>query len=114
MSTAEITVPLDNEGFLVNRDDWSEEIAEGLARGDDFELTSLLRELVPVPMAFSASTTITSRPSRASARATARPTTPAPMTRQSSESTPTLHSGVYEDALPTSATLQARDEITSS
>ncbi|WP_295388753.1 TusE/DsrC/DsvC family sulfur relay protein [uncultured Thiodictyon sp.] len=46
MSTAEITVPLDSEGFLVNRDDWSEEIAEGLARGDDFELTEQVRDFI--------------------------------------------------------------------
>ena len=42
-------------------------------------MTSLLRELVPVPMAAAASSTITSRPASASARATARPTTPAPI-----------------------------------
>src|SRR5271168_400940 len=48
-------------------------------------MTSLLRELTPVPMASSASTT-TSRPVRANARATARPTTPAPMTRHSTAS----------------------------
>ncbi len=46
-------------------------------------MTSELRELVPVPMASVASATSTSRPVRASARAIARPTTPAPMTTQS-------------------------------
>jgi len=46
-------------------------------------MTSLLRELMPVPKAFSASSTITSRPASASARATARPTTPAPTTTAS-------------------------------
>src|SRR6185437_554136 len=46
-------------------------------------MTSLLRELVPVPMASSASSTRVSRPRSASARAIARPTTPAPMTTQS-------------------------------
>src|SRR5678815_4559097 len=46
-------------------------------------ITSLLRDEVPVPMASAASTTTTSRPASASARAIARPTTPAPTTRQS-------------------------------
>ncbi|KAG1310508.1 hypothetical protein G6F63_016369 [Rhizopus arrhizus] len=46
-------------------------------------MTSELRELVPVPMASVASATSTSRPDWASARAIARPTTPAPMTTQS-------------------------------
>ncbi len=39
MTTAALSVPLDGEGFLVNRDDWSEEIALELARMDDFEMT---------------------------------------------------------------------------
>lgn len=34
-----VSVPVDGEGFLVNRDDWSEEIARELARADDFEIT---------------------------------------------------------------------------
>ena len=29
---------LDGEGFLVNRDDWSEEVAKELAKMDDFEI----------------------------------------------------------------------------
>ncbi|EIC19415.1 MULTISPECIES: TusE/DsrC/DsvC family sulfur relay protein [Thiorhodovibrio] len=33
-----ISVALDNEGFLVNRDDWSEEVAQELATTDDFEM----------------------------------------------------------------------------
>ena len=33
-----ISVPVDGEGFLVNRDDWSEEIAIELAKEDDFEI----------------------------------------------------------------------------
>src|SRR5512134_2722629 len=49
-------------------------------------ITSLLRALVAVPNAFSASTMITSRPACASARAQARPTTPAPTTTQSTRS----------------------------
>src|SRR5262245_61933912 len=50
-------------------------------------MTSELRELVWVPMASSASRITTSRPDRASARAAARPTTPAPITTASSRST---------------------------
>jgi len=46
MSTAELKVPVDGEGFLVDRDDWSEEIAEGLARGDGFELTQQVRDFI--------------------------------------------------------------------
>src|SRR5215469_6032102 len=42
-------------------------------------ITSLLRELAPVPKLSAASRIRTSRPAVASARATARPTTPAPM-----------------------------------
>ena len=43
-------------------------------------MTSLLRALVAVPMASAASRITTSWPRRASERATARPTTPAPIT----------------------------------
>src|SRR5262245_39675481 len=50
-------------------------------------ITSELRELVWVPIASSASRITTSRPLSARARATARPTTPAPMTTASSLST---------------------------
>src|SRR6476646_11336237 len=46
-------------------------------------ITAELRELVCVPIASSASRITTSRPDRASARATARPTTPAPITTHS-------------------------------
>src|SRR6185436_2761212 len=46
-------------------------------------ITSELRELVCVPMASSPSRMTTSRPARASARATASPTTPAPITTAS-------------------------------
>src|SRR6516225_10914297 len=49
-------------------------------------MTSLLRELVPLPMPSVASTTIVSRPASASARAHARPTTPAPTTTASTRS----------------------------
>src|SRR5262245_50497675 len=49
-------------------------------------MTSELRELVWVPIASSASRTSTSRPDVARARATARPTTPAPITTASTRS----------------------------
>src|SRR6188472_2937499 len=49
-------------------------------------MTSELRELVCVPIASSASRTSTSRPDMARARATARPTTPAPITTASTRS----------------------------
>src|ERR1700744_5137833 len=51
-------------------------------------ITSLLREDVSVPIPSAASRMITSRPAIARARATARPTTPAPTTTQSTSSTP--------------------------
>ena len=34
-----VSVPVDGEGFLINRDDWSEEIAIELAKADEFEIT---------------------------------------------------------------------------
>jgi tRNA 2-thiouridine synthesizing protein E len=46
MTTAALTVPLDGEGFLVNRDDWSEEVAVELARTDDFEMTEQVMALI--------------------------------------------------------------------
>lgn len=59
-------------------------------------MTSLLRELVPVPKVEANSMTTTSLPLSASSLATAIPTTPAPITTQSTDSlatalsTPTL------------------------
>ena len=44
-------------------------------------MTSLLRDDTPVPIALSASATITSWPRSAASRAIASPTTPAPTTR---------------------------------
>lgn len=44
--TAAVTVPLDNEGFLVDRDDWSEEVAIELARADGFEMTEQVMALI--------------------------------------------------------------------
>ena len=41
-----ISVPLDNEGFLLNRDDWNEQIAVELAHTDDFEMTEQVMSLI--------------------------------------------------------------------
>ena len=32
-------IALDNEGFLLNRDDWTEEVARELAKSDGYEMT---------------------------------------------------------------------------
>ncbi len=34
-----VSVPVDGEGFLINREDWTEEVARALAKADDFEIT---------------------------------------------------------------------------
>ena len=34
-----MSVEVDGEGFLVNRDDWSESVARELAAADEFEIT---------------------------------------------------------------------------
>jgi tRNA 2-thiouridine synthesizing protein E len=39
-------VPLDNEGFLVNRDDWSEEVAIELAKQDEFDIDDQIMGLI--------------------------------------------------------------------
>src|SRR5436305_15229577 len=49
-------------------------------------MTSLLRDEVSKPMPYSRSSTMTSMPARPRARATASPTTPAPMTTHSTDS----------------------------
>ncbi len=41
-----VSVPVDGEGFLVNRDDWSEELAAELAREDEFEMTSQVMDFI--------------------------------------------------------------------
>ncbi len=41
-----VAVPLDNEGFLVNRDDWTEELAAELAEQDEFEMNEQVMELI--------------------------------------------------------------------
>lgn len=37
--SAQVSVPIDGEGFLVNRDDWSEEVARELAQAEGMEIT---------------------------------------------------------------------------
>ncbi|HWS02931.1 MAG TPA: TusE/DsrC/DsvC family sulfur relay protein [Gammaproteobacteria bacterium] len=37
--SAQLSVPVDGEGFLVDRDDWSEEVARQLAAAEDMEIT---------------------------------------------------------------------------
>lgn len=44
--TAAVNVPLDNEGFLLDRDDWSEEIAVELARADGFDMTEQVMDFI--------------------------------------------------------------------
>jgi dissimilatory sulfite reductase related protein len=34
-----MSIEVDGEGFLVNRDDWSESVARELAAADDFQIT---------------------------------------------------------------------------
>ena len=34
-----MSIEVDGEGFLVNRDDWSESVARELAAADEFEIT---------------------------------------------------------------------------
>lgn len=46
MTTAALDVELDNEGFLLNRDDWSEEIAIELASADEFEMTEQVMDFI--------------------------------------------------------------------
>jgi tRNA 2-thiouridine synthesizing protein E len=37
--SAQLSVPVDGEGFLLDRDDWSEEVARQLAAAEDMEIT---------------------------------------------------------------------------
>lgn len=41
-----LAVPLDNEGFLVNRDDWTEELAVELAEQDEFEMNEQVMQFI--------------------------------------------------------------------
>ena len=37
--SAQLSVQVDGEGFLINRDDWSEEVARELAQADGMEIS---------------------------------------------------------------------------
>ena len=39
-------IELDNEGFLVNRDDWSEQVATRLAEHEGYEMTEEIMNLI--------------------------------------------------------------------
>jgi tRNA 2-thiouridine synthesizing protein E len=41
-----ISVPVDGEGFLVNRDDWSEDLAAEMAKQDDFEMDERVMQFI--------------------------------------------------------------------
>ncbi|MEA3640831.1 MAG: TusE/DsrC/DsvC family sulfur relay protein [Lamprobacter sp.] len=41
-----LAVPLDNEGFLLNRDDWTEELAAELAEQDEFEMNEQVMQFI--------------------------------------------------------------------
>jgi TusE/DsrC/DsvC family sulfur relay protein len=41
-----ISVPVDGEGFLVNRDDWNEQIATELAESDEFEMNDQVMDFI--------------------------------------------------------------------
>lgn len=45
MSVA-LSIPVDSEGFLLNRDDWSEEVAVELAQRDGFEMTEQVMDFI--------------------------------------------------------------------
>src|SRR5574337_3213 len=72
--------------------------------------TSLLRALVTVPKALSASTTTTSRPACASARAQASPTTPAPTTTQSASCDSTTQSASCDSTPPPTSSTARSDQ----
>lgn len=44
--SAQMSVPIDGEGFLVNRDDWSEEVARELAHTDGMEINDEIMNLI--------------------------------------------------------------------
>ena len=44
--SATLSVALDNEGFLLDRDDWSEEVAVELAQSDGFEMTEQVMHFI--------------------------------------------------------------------
>lgn len=44
--SAQLSVPVDGEGFLVNRDDWSEEVARELAQAEGMEVTDEIMNFI--------------------------------------------------------------------
>jgi dissimilatory sulfite reductase related protein len=46
MTSTAATVAVDGEGFLIDREDWSEEIAVDLAGADGFEMTEQVMDLI--------------------------------------------------------------------
>lgn len=44
--SAQVSVPIDGEGFLVNRDDWSEEVARELAQAEGMEITDEIMNFI--------------------------------------------------------------------
>ncbi len=46
MTSAAVTVRVDGDGFLIDRDDWSEEIAVDLSNADGFEMTEQVMGLI--------------------------------------------------------------------
>lgn len=41
-----VSVTVDGEGFLVNRDDWNEAVANELAAADEFEMTDQVMDYI--------------------------------------------------------------------
>ena len=41
-----ISVPVDGEGFLVNRDDWTEQLAIEMAAADEFEMNDQVMQFI--------------------------------------------------------------------
>jgi tRNA 2-thiouridine synthesizing protein E len=41
-----LSVSVDGDGFLINRDDWSEDLARELAQSDDFEMTDQVMQFI--------------------------------------------------------------------
>ena len=44
--SAQISVAVDGEGFLVNRDDWSEEVARELAQAEGMEISDEIMNFI--------------------------------------------------------------------
>lgn len=41
-----ISVPVDSEGFLINRDDWTEQLAAEMAAADEFEMDARVMQFI--------------------------------------------------------------------